>query len=594
MELTDFFNFHLTGNQKEAIKKIDAFLGDDSFCFLLKGYAGTGKTFLIKGLSDFLANRKTQFVLMAPTGRAAMVIANKTKRNASTIHKAIYAMSDLLEYTDKDDEGNETFKFFYPLKNNYDNDDTIYIVDESSMISNNFSAAEFFRFGSGFLLKDLIHYVGSTPAIKRKIIFIGDPAQLPPVSSNNSPALDKSYLEKEFGIKSKEYELTEVFRHGTNSGILDNATKIRESIKQNIYNQIEIQSATDVIPVIHEKILEQYLNATNNIIDDETTIIAYSNRAVKFYNEMIRKHFFAGNRKICIGDKIMIVHNNYANGIVLLNGDFGIVLKVDNPEPTRFIKLGRKSAEIVSLNFINLVIRFQDVDGIIHDLNCKAFEDLLYSTERDLSSAQMRALLIDFNERNKNLKHKTPEYKQALKVDPYFNCLRLKFGYAITCHKAQGGEWKNAFVDFSTSMGYFNSSYFHWAYTALTRAKEKLFTINEPHLGIGSLLKPSAVAYSREKDNAIVLQSELEEIDIPFSFPDNDIFLKNIYLAIFDIIKNETIEVVNIVHNSYQEKYYFSREHVVIWFNISYNAHHKITSIQFGSVKYELTFHCCN
>ena len=229
MTLRDTFStYTLTNGQYRLLDELEKFLSDNSTCFLLKGYAGTGKTFMMKGLTDFLTETKRRFIIAAPTGRAAKVISQKTEHKAYTIHKTIYSSKDLKEFKTKD--GTETFKFFYEVKHNEDPNNTIYIIDEASMLSDVYSEGEFFRFGSGHLLKDMLEYINFDNNVhNKKIIFIGDDAQLPPVNMNSSPALDGKYLQENYNLVSSEYELTEVVRQKAESGILKNATQLRQS-----------------------------------------------------------------------------------------------------------------------------------------------------------------------------------------------------------------------------------------------------------------------------------------------------------------------------------------------------------------------------
>lgn len=307
-----FSKYTLTSGQSSLIDELNKFLSDNSTCFLLKGYAGTGKTFMMKGLTDFLTETKRSFKIAAPTGRAAKVISQKTKRKAYTIHKTIYSSKDLKEFKTKDEDGTETFKFYYELKHNEDPTNTIYIIDEASMLSNVYSEGEFFRFGSGYLLKDLINYINfDNNDHNKKIIFIGDNAQLPPVNMNFSLALDSKYLQENCNLVSSEFELTEVVRQKSESGILHNATKLRQSLNANIFNQLNIETNfKDINNTKHEELLSKYLEACNNPIDEETIIVAYSNSSVKEYNDFVRNHFFPNQITITVNDKIILVSNN--------------------------------------------------------------------------------------------------------------------------------------------------------------------------------------------------------------------------------------------------------------------------------------------
>ncbi len=583
-----FASYSLTSGQSSLIDELELFLTDNSTCFLLKGYAGTGKSFMMKGVTDCLVANKRTFIIAAPTGRAAKVISQKTKHKAYTIHKTIYSSKDLKEFKAKDEDGTETFKFYYDLKNNGDPANTVYIIDESSMLSDVYSDGEFFRFGSGCLLKDLIRYINfDNNDHNKKIIFIGDNTQLPPVNMNFSPALDSKYLKDNCCIGSKEFELTEVVRQKADSGILHNATSISTSLRENIFSQLDIQTNyQDINKIKHEELLSKYLQACNNTIDDETIILAYSNALVKEYNDFARNHFFPNHKQITVGDKVILVSNNYNKKIELLNGDFGMVRQVSPIAESRVIKLKRKDRhgkiiEVdVPLAFRNTTIAFTNEEQQKVEIDSLIIENLLYSNDRDLSSDELKAIYIDFKIRHPRLKAGTTEFKDTLRADPYFNALRIKFGYAVTCHKAQGGEWKNVFLNCKTSMGYFNSSYFRWLYTGITRAKENLFTLDEPHFTIGSHLQPSRIENIVPKQGVLVLSDEILEMDIPFDFPNETPFLKNIFLAVNDILKDANLNIISIRHTDYLERYTFSRGKESVTFKIHYNGQNKISSIE--------------
>ncbi len=589
MTIFEFFkDYSLTNGQQELLKNLNEFLESKTSCFLLKGYAGTGKTFMMKGLTEFLKYTNRPFVLAAPTGRAAKVISQRTKSKAYTIHKTIYSNKDIKEFKTENTDGTETFKFEYSLRNNEDRANTVYIVDEASMLSDMYSEGEFFRFGSGFLLKDLLKYINfDNNDHKKKVIFIGDNAQLPPVNMNFSPALNEQYLREKCQVSVSSYELTEVVRQQKDSGILHNATKIRASLKSNVFNQIDVETHfADTKPVQYQDILKTYLQACGNQIDDETIIIAYSNSSVKEYNDFVRSHFFPNQSTITKGDKIILVSNNYNYQIELLNGDFGIIQEVSPINDKRNITLKRKNkagnvVEIkVPLHFRNVTIQFKDTDEKPYNIECKIIENILYSKERDLSSDELKALYLDFKIRNPSLKAGTKELKDALRTDKYFNALRIKFGYAVTCHKSQGGEWKRAFVNCKTAMGYFNASYFRWLYTALTRAKEVLYTLEEPHFKVGSNLKPPKVKNITPRQDLIVLKPEVLETELAFDFSDEQENLKAIFYAVFDLIKDEGITIDSIKHVSWCEHYSFSKDTEKCLLQVDYNAKNKISGIQ--------------
>lgn len=580
--------YSLTNGQQELLTNLNVFLEDNTSCFLLKGYAGTGKTFMMKGLTDFLKSTNRPFVLAAPTGRAAKVISKRTKAKAYTIHKTIYSNKDIKEFKTESTDGTETFKFYYDLKNNEDYANTVYIIDEASMLSDMYSEGEFFRFGSGFLLKDLLTYINfDNNDHKKKVIFIGDNAQLPPVNMNFSPALNELYLSEKRQISVSNYELTEVVRQQKDSGVLHNATKIRASLKTNIFNQIDIETNfADTKPVQHQDLLKTYLQACGNQIDDETIIIAYSNSSVKEYNDFIRNYFFPNQITVTERDKIILVSNNYNYEVELLNGDFGIIQEVNPINETRIItlkskdKLGNVIEIKVPLNFRNVTIQFKDTDENPYNISCKIIENILYSKDRDLSSDELKALYLDFKIRNPFLKAGTKELKDALRTDKYFNALRIKFGYAVTCHKSQGGEWKRVFINCKTAMGYFNASYFRWLYTALTRAKEVLYTLDEPHFKVGSNLQPPRIENIVPRQDILVLSNEILETEMPFDIPNETPFLKNIFLAVNENLKDANLMINSIKHTSYLEHYTFSQGNESIVFKIHYNGQNRIKKIE--------------
>lgn len=592
--LTNFLTdkYELNQGQKQLAELLDKFLTSEESCFLLKGYAGTGKTFLMKGLTDYLQSINRVFKISAPTGRAAKVISKKTKHKAYTIHKSIYSSTDIVEYLNVNEEGGETFKFFYNLRNNEDSMDTIYIVDESSMISDVYSEAEFFRFGSGHLLSDFVKYTSILNHSNRKIIFIGDDAQLTPYNCSYSPALSAEFLADSYGFKVTEYELTQVVRQAENSGILKNATTIRQAIKNKLFGQIVIDMKyQDTTEVKLENLEKHYFSVCPSPQDEDTIIIAQSNNKVKEYNTFVRSYFFPNQDTITKGDKIIIVSNNYNQPIEVMNGDFGFIHEVNAWSYSRKVPLkkklknGKVITTDVTLTFREVKMILKDEDEQEHILACNIIENLLYSNERDLSSDEIKALYVDFKIRNSTLKAGTTAFKEALRKDQYFNALRIKFGYAITCHKAQGGEWKNVFVNYKTSMGYFNSSYFRWTYTATTRAKEHLYCINPPKFGVLGYLQPLIEKQYIEREDIFILDKEVTEFEIPFSLAEDKPFLKNIFYAVWELIKDKGINLDKISSHNFLEHYYFSDEKNRAVFYINYKGNNKVSTISLNSEK---------
>jgi len=580
IKLSSFFQkYILTNSQSELVSKLETFIdapNSSQNIFLLKGYAGTGKTFITKGLTEYLKEIRRTFILAAPTGKAAKVIANKTQNEAYTIHKTIYSTNDVKEY--KENENDKTYKFYFDLRVNEDPNNTIYIIDEASMISNVYVEPEFFRFGSGFLLQDLLKYINiDCNDHNKKIIFIGDNAQLPPIGMNFSPALDNQYLTKTFNLMVNEYELTEVVRQKSDSGILKNTVPIRKSLIAQTFNQLDIETNhNDVSHVEHEDFLNTYLKASEYKIDPDTIVIAFSNASVKEYNDRIREHYFPGNaNNIVVNDKIMVTSNNANYEIFISNGDFGIVQEVSyKPEVKQIVTKNGIINE--TLYFRDVTILFYSLNGIPYSIKCKIIENLLYSDKPNLSSNEHKALYVDFMMRHPHLKANTKEWKDALKKDPYFNALKIKFGYAITCHKAQGSEWKNVFLNCKTHQSVLSQNYFRWIYTALTRASEKLFTLDEPHFTPFTKMQQKNEPITKPTLESTInneINNTPTQDTAPLSLEDL------IYSEAKILLDQSNIKIKDTIHNQYCEQYTLEFNDEICRIKINYNGKNKITKI---------------
>jgi hypothetical protein len=496
IKLHDAFSVEeLTDGQKELVDRLARFLNSkDDLVFLVKGYAGTGKTFITRGITEYFRAVGRNFVLAAPTGKASKVITQKTQSPAFTIHRTIYSLKDIVEYRVDNLDGSQTFKFYAQLALNDFSVDTVFIVDEASMISDIHSEEEFFRFGSGYLLRDFFKYVNlDHNDHKKKVIFIGDNAQLPPVGMSFSPALDKKYLSEKHNMESVSFELTEVVRQKADSGVMHNSLKLRESLKERDFNQLTIDfEYPDVEEVSHENTINKYLESCGGKINDESIVLAHTNVAVADYNRRIRESFFPNSSEITCGDKVMVVNNSKVHGFFIYNGDFGIVKDILSDTERRVITLNKKNKEsnetkekLISLSFKKILIEIE-IYGVSRLVEANIPEFLLYNDNPKLTSDERKALYIDFCIRHPKLKANTLEFKQTLKSDPYFNALWLKFGYAVTCHKAQGSEWNHVFVNCKTSQGQQRcDNYFRWLYTAMTRTSEKLYLMDPPNFGYG-------------------------------------------------------------------------------------------------------------
>ena len=598
-----FAEYQLTGGQAELVKELDSFLSSRvDKVFLLKGYAGTGKTFITKGLTEYFRAIGRNYILAAPTGKASKVIATKTGSPAYTIHKTIYSFKDIGEYRDDGIDGTQTYKFYSKLAVNEHSVDTVYIIDEASMVSDIYNEAEFFRFGSGYLLRDLLEFINlDHNDHNKKLIIIGDDAQLPPVKMNTSPALDMRYLIKHYNLHPLSYELTEVVRQKSDSGVMHNSIMIRNALKENVFNQLDVDiEHDDIMHVDYVDLIPKYLESCNNKINAESIIIAYSNADVAEYNRRVRECFFPECSKIALGDKVMAVTNSDSSGFFISNGDFGLIRKVIGPSEVRDVSLKRRSSETgivesitVTLQFRDVEIGFKDLDGSAHFFNAKIVENLLYSDQPSLSSDENKALYVDFCIRHPELRPRTTEFKETLRSDKYFNALRLKFGYAITCHKSQGSEWNHVFVKCKTHQSQLSADYFRWLYTAITRTAKQLYLLDEPHLALGSGIKivsPPNVPWSidyKEGGSLInhpsppVKETKINDSigDDTFGIPSNAGILLSILSAVRREIENNDISIIDIEHQQYQEVYSFRKGEEFARINLIYNSKNKITSI---------------
>lgn len=607
-----FAEYDLTSGQSELVRRLDSFLNDKSSnVFQLKGYAGTGKTFITKGLTEYFRLIGRRFVLAAPTGKAAKVISNKTNCEAYTLHKTIYSFKDLVEYRDEQGIDSETYKVYAQIAVNELSADTVFIVDESSMISDFYQENEFFRCGTGKLLSDFLKFVNlDHNDHSKKVIFIGDDAQLPPIGMKFSPALSSDYLNKQFGLRTDTFELTEVVRQKADSGVMQNSIVLREALNSGVFNHLSLDTeVTDIEEIEHADLMPRYLQSCQNKINAESIVIAGTNKDVLHYNQRIRECFFPQQPQVCAGDKIMAVSNSDRHGFYISNGEFGLVRQVIAPSECKKIVLNPKSKDKrieVELIFRNVEVGFKDLDGNSRFFNAKIIESLLYSEQPQLSSDQNKALYVDFCMRYPRLPRKSLEFKETLYSDPYFNALRVKFGYAITCHKAQGSEWNHVFVKCKTHEKTLSSGYFRWLYTAITRTANKLYLLEAPKIKVGSNLKTvSSVGSSMIKSASMVtsvsmkVQPEIRNTDVSlsettavtapcnnetFGIPSCEQFLLQLLEAVRQKLVKSGIIVTDIDHKEWQEVYFFNRQEETERVSIWYNSKSKVSQINAPSL----------
>jgi exodeoxyribonuclease V len=455
--LTEQLGHTPTASQKEMIDLIPGFITgiSEKEILLVKGFAGTGKTTILGALVKTLQIIKASVVLLAPTGRAAKVLSSYCSHNSYTIHKKIYRQRSLTDGTGK----------FVLDRNLHKN--TLFIVDEASMIAN--QSFDYDVFGSGRLLDDLISYVDS--GHNCKLILVGDTAQLPPVGLDISPALDIEFV-KGFGFDVKEIFLREILRQAEDSGILFNASGIRHNISDSIpglphfiidgFNDVERVSGNELI----EKISESY--DRNGV--ESTIIVTRSNKMANQFNKGVRNSILGREEELAQGDLLMVVKNNYfwmsenESTDFIANGDIIEVVRI------------RRYDEMYGFRYADAVVRFIDYRNM--EIEVKLLLDTINSETAALSNTQNKNLFNSVMEDYSEITNKRKKYEEV-RSNPWFNALQVKFAYAVTCHKAQGGQWKNVFIDQGfVREDMVNTEYLRWLYTAFTRATDKLFLIN--------------------------------------------------------------------------------------------------------------------
>lgn len=444
--------------QDIVLQKISHFLfsTDKHGLFLLKGYAGTGKTTIISTVVQNLTHAKMNSALLAPTGRAAKVISNYSGKEAFTIHKKIYFP--------KAQKGGGVSFTLQPNKHR----NTLFIVDEASMISDSASDSKLFENGS--LLDDLMQYVYS--GFGCKLILIGDTAQLPPVKMDLSPALDENTLSNYYNKEVIAIELNEVVRQKEESGILHNATLLRETLDSGFYENFKfnLQNFKDIIrPEDGHELMDAINDAYSLLGKEDTVIILRSNKRANLFNENIRSRILFQESELAPGDYLMVVKNNYfwvnptSEAGFIANGDIVEILEIH----------GFK--DLYDFRFAEVTIRMVDYPKM------KPFEtvlllDTITSESPSLSYEESNKL---YQEVMKDYEGEKSKYKKfmSVKSNKYFNALQVKFSYAITCHKSQGGQWNTVFIEQPYLPNGIDKEYLRWLYTAVTRAKSKLYLI---------------------------------------------------------------------------------------------------------------------
>lgn len=457
------FPFAPTVQQEKTIEKLADFLlmPSDRQVFMLCGYAGTGKTTLISALVRTLVQLERRVVLLAPTGRAAKVFSNYSGRSAHTIHKCIYRQKSIVNNT-----------VFTLADNRWRN--TLFIVDEASMIAAGGSSG----FGSGALFDDLVEFVYSGDGCS--MLLLGDTAQLPPVGEELSPALSCDYLRSMF-LDVVRVEMTQVMRQSDGSGILQNATMLREIISKGVigeFPQVRFEGFADVCRVSGDELIEAIESCYSEAGIDETIILCRSNKRANVYNEGIRRRILYREDELNRGDLLMVVKNNYFWREELGKEDKSLLEKIDfiaNGDVAEIVRVGGVE-EMYGFRYADVTLSFVDYEDC--EMDVKIMLNTLTSESPSLTRDENERLFTAVWDDYPEIRSKRKRMEE-LRKNPYYNALQVKYGYAVTCHKAQGGQWRRVFIDqgFVAADGY-DADYYRWLYTAFTRATEKLYLVN--------------------------------------------------------------------------------------------------------------------
>ncbi len=456
LKIKEELPFEPTIQQDELLNLLGIFVTDTKSekVFLLKGYAGTGKTSVVSALVRALNKLKQKSVLLAPTGRAAKVISGYSGFPAYTIHKKIYRQKALGEFS-------------FQLADNLDAH-TIFIVDEASMISNSGGDSSF---GSGRLLDDLIKFVYSGEGCS--LLLLGDTAQLPPVMQPQSPALEKKNLEG-YGLNVTDFSLTQVVRQALESGILQNATNIRQLLseeKVNVFPQFNLEGYSDIRKLNGMDLIDEIQRSYNEVGVEDTIVVTRTNKRANLYNNGIRSRVLMKEDEISNGDLLMVTKNNYYWNKPYKEIDF-----IANGDILEIVRI-RKYNEIYGFRFADLTLKSLDFGW---EIDAKIWIDSI-NTDSPVQQNELQQKLFDtIAEDYPEIRNKRMLIKEIYN-NQYFNAMQVKFAYAVTCHKAQGGQWKKVFIDpGQVNDDRLNSDFYRWLYTALTRATESVYLVNFP------------------------------------------------------------------------------------------------------------------
>lgn len=473
----------LTADQHAALVAFDAFIHSDTHqVFILRGFAGTGKTTLVGGMVAYVRSLEKPVVCMAPTGSAANILSTKTDSKARTIHGTIYRQESVEMFND------DEVRVSYALAGTTPVNGTVLFIDEASMVAEQQEKElSHLRFGSGNQLADLLRYAQLAENKHSKIVFIGDNAQLPPVEANESAALDPGILLANYGVKSVMSELSHTVRF--DNEILLTATKIRKAIASRDFSDYRPVEG-DMVNCVdgYQQLLPAYFERVTSLEEAKKCVaIFYGNPSALKFNQAVRNVFVPGALTVTAGERLLVNANHFAGSVTLFNGEMIDVVEVGEAESTyltikvrydfsredKFIQKVDGDQVTVELRYRNLVIR--KGDGTEKEV--KILEDLLEFSGKEIPRILRHAMSAELKMRvrkNLGVNYSKVAFASAYFTDPYYNALQVKYAYAMTCHKAQGGEWENVFVNSWTHPSLDDKTRFRWLYTAYTRASRSL------------------------------------------------------------------------------------------------------------------------
>ena len=480
--------FDPTPSQRSALDAFTQLLvsREERCVMVVRGPAGTGKSRLIGQFANVAQQNGHLPLLAAPTGRAARVLSERAKPfMASTVHRLLYSFENLEEVMDSSEQP----VFHYRLKASEDPGNVVYVIDEASMVSDVEVRDTNLRFGSGKLLSDLLHYVfWAHPGGQRKLLLIGDHCQLPPIDAGESVALDPRYLREQHGCHVIETKLTDVVRQQRDSGIIEAATSLRKMIESNQLHTLTWSPSDQVRLAKTSDEFEQALRS-QWATKDAPQIVCFTNARVREWNRWVRERIHRRGEEPVPGDRLLVIRNHGPSG--LLNGDLADLIAVSPRE--------ERTVRGVTLSFRDVTLAYQAPGGQAVHWSGKLLENLLLSPERTATDHEQQAMWILFKMDHPGLRPGSDEFKTAIMTDPYWNSLFAKFGYAATCHKSQGGEWDEVFVDPETARHGRSRdiSMLRWLYTAVTRGKRRLTILSPPAWSAGAGLTTGIDASKR-------------------------------------------------------------------------------------------------